>query len=122
MFVLNAKVILTLNSKSISIDEDITIRDAKLSKVNQIYQHLINDKYIITNSLFAINEMVKILSQLISEDNEEEWDLTKKNIENILLFIDQKKLLTNFTDPSAIILQNSGVLSVNETPASKNYE
>lgn len=102
-------------SKS-SFDTDKTVHDAKIARMNEIYQHLINDKYLITNSLFAVNEMVKILLQLISEDNEEEWDLTKKNIENILLFIDQKQLLKDFTDPHAIILANSGLKTETASP------
>lgn len=107
---------LTNATQSANIENDKDIHNAKIARMNEVYQHLINDKYIITNSLFAVNEMVKILLQLLSEDNEEEWDLTKKNIENILLFIDQKKLLSDFTDPSAIILQNSGIKSETENP------
>lgn len=98
---------LATTTSSTNIEDDESIRAAKIDKMNKIYQHLINDKFVITNSLFAVNEMVNILNQLISDDNEEDWEITKKKIEVILLFIVEKQLLKGILDP-ATILQNSG--------------
>lgn len=98
---------LATTTSSTNIEDDESIHVAKIDKMNKIYQHLINDKFVITNSLFAVNEMVNILNQLISDDNEEDWEITKKKIEVILLFVVEKQLLKGILDP-ATILQNSG--------------